>query len=295
LELLKKALGETAASVNGLLELLLPVQDGPEHQLLDAMRYATLIGGKRIRPYLVVCSARLFGVPEARALRAAAAVEMLHCYSLAHDDLPAMDDDALRRGQPTCHVRFDEATAILAGDALLTMAFEVLADDETHPDSTVRCALVSKLAKAAGAHGMIGGQMLDLVAKGTPLNIPEVARLQRLKTGMLIEFSCLSGPILGKASQEAYHSMQNYAYDLGLAFQMTDDLLDAEGDEAEVGKKTRKDSDAGKATFVSLLGIDKARAQVRLIADQAASHLAGLGKNADPLRHLAQFVVERRA
>ena len=295
MELVQKALGESAASVNALLERLLPVKEGPERQLLDAMRYATLIGGKRIRPYLVLCGARLFGVPEARALRAAAAVEMLHCYSLVHDDLPAMDDDALRRGQPTCHVKFDEATAILAGDALLTMAFEVLADAETHADASVRCALVSELAKAAGAHGMVGGQMLDLVAEKTPLDMPEVARLQRLKTGMLIGFSCLAGPILGKVSPEARHAMQNYAHDLGLAFQITDDLLDAEGDEAEVGKKTRKDSDAGKATFVSLLGIDKARTQARMIADQAAGHLAGFDENADPLRQLAQFVVERRA
>ena len=290
-----EALAETAGAVNKLLGDLLVPEQGPEKQLLEAMRYATLGSGKRIRPFLVHATSRLFEVPDDRALRVAAAIEMVHCYSLVHDDLPAMDDDDLRRGQPTCHVKFDEATAILTGDALLTMAFEVLADPATHADPHVRCDLVSLLARAAGARGMVGGQMLDLVAENHTLDMPEVARLQRLKTGQLIGFSCEAGAILGKASEESRHALRNYAHDLGLAFQIADDLLDVEGDEAEVGKKTGKDAAAGKATFVSLLGVDRARTQAMAIAEQAAGHLESFGDKAAVLRQLAQFVVERRA
>ncbi len=289
------ALAEDARAVTETLNRLLSTEDSAESRLTEAMRYATLNGGKRVRPFLVMTSARLFNVAESSALRVAAAVEMVHCYSLVHDDLPAMDDDEIRRGQPTCHVRFDEATAILAGDALLTKAFQVLADPDTHPDPAVRSNLVAELAHAAGDEGMVAGQMLDLMAEDTALGMSEVTRLQRLKTGMLIGFACESGAILGKAPEAARHALRAYVHDLGLAFQIVDDLLDVEGDEKEVGKKTGKDQAAGKATFVSLLGCERARAQADMLAAQAAQHLELFAEKANHLRELAQFVVKRRA
>ena len=289
------ALAEDARAVTETLNRLLSTEDSAESRLTEAMRYATLNGGKRVRPFLVMTSARLFNVAESCALRVAAAVEMVHCYSLVHDDLPAMDDDELRRGQPTCHVRFDEATAILAGDALLTKAFQVLADPDTHSDPAVRSDLVAKLAHAAGDEGMVAGQMLDLMAEDATLGMSEVTRLQRLKTGMLIGFACESGAILGKAPEAARHALRAYVHDLGLAFQIVDDLLDVEGDEKEVGKKTGKDQAAGKATFVALLGRDRARAQADMLAGQAAQHLELFAEKANHLRELAQFVVKRRA
>ncbi|MFQ5763739.1 MAG: polyprenyl synthetase family protein [Rhodospirillales bacterium] len=292
---LKKALTANAKAVSGVLDDLLAVGDGPESRVMEAMRYATLGGGKRIRPFLVTASADLFNVGRASALRVAAAVEMVHCYSLIHDDLPAMDDDELRRGKPTCHVKFDEATAILAGDALLTKAFEVLAGDGTHADPAVRAELTLALAEAAGEAGMVGGQMLDLFAEDHELNMPEITRLQRMKTGALIAVSCEAGAILGKASENARHVLRAYAHDVGLAFQIADDLLDVEGDEKEVGKKTGKDAAAGKATFVSLLGVERAREQAELLADQAASHLEIFAEKGKLLKDLAQYVVNRRA
>ena len=288
------ALAEDARAVTETLNRLLSTEDSAESRLTEAMRYATLNGGKRVRPFLVMTSVRLFSVAESCALRVAAAVEMVHCYSLVHDDLPAMDDDDLRRGQPTCHVRFDEATAILAGDALLTKAFQVLADPDTHSDPAVRSDLVAELAHAAGDEGMVAGQMLDLMAEDTTLGMSEVTRLQRLKTGMLIGFACESGAILGKAPAAARHALRAYVHDLGLAFQIGDDLLDVEGDEKELGKKTGKDQAAGKATFVSLLGRDRARAQADMLAGQAAQHLELFAEKANHLRELAQFVVKRR-
>ena len=287
-------LGRSATAVERVLDDLLSENDRPEARLMDAMRYGTLGGGKRIRPFMVLSSAQLFNVAETCALRVAAAVEMVHCYSLVHDDLPAMDDDELRRGQPTCHVAFDEATAILAGDALLTRAFEVLADPATHSDPAVRCGLVVALSRAIGADGMVGGQMLDLIAEHHALEMPEVTRLQRMKTGMLIAFACESGAILGKAAKPVRHALHAYAHDLGLAFQIADDLLDVEGDEKEVGKKTGKDQEAGKATFVSLMGVERARGQARMLTDQAIQHLDLFAEKADPLRDLARFVIERR-
>jgi farnesyl diphosphate synthase len=292
---LQKAMAESARAVSETLDRLLKVGDGREARLMEAMRYSSLGGGKRIRPFMVTAGARLFAVAESCALRAAAAVEMVHCYSLVHDDLPAMDDDDLRRGQPTCHVRFDEATAILAGDALLTRAFEVLADVPTHPDPQVRSQLVLALAKASGADGMVGGQMLDLLAENARLDMPEITRLQRMKTGALIAFACEAGAILGKAAEPARHALRAYAHDLGLAFQIADDLLDVEGTAAEVGKKTGKDAAAGKATFVSLLGVDRAKAQAQMLAEQAGRHLEMFDEKADYLRELARFVVNRRA
>lgn len=292
---LKKGMAETAEAVEETLDRLLALEGNPEDRVVEAMRYSTLDGGKRVRPFLVVSSCDLFEVARDISLRAAAAVEMVHCYSLIHDDLPAMDDDDLRRGQPTCHRKFDEATAILAGDALLTKAFEVLADPETHTDPNVRCALVQSLARAAGDKGMVGGQMLDLLAERATFGIPEVTRLQRMKTGMLISVSCEMGAILGRGSEEARHALVMYAHDLGLAFQIADDLLDVEGAAEEVGKATGKDAAAGKATFVSLLGVDRAREQARYLSEQAAQHLEIFGEKGELLRNLAYFVVERRA
>ena len=292
---LKKAMADNAKAVNEVLDELLEAGDGPEVRVVEAMRYSALNGGKRIRPFLVTASADLFNVDRPSALRAAAAIEMVHCYSLIHDDLPAMDDDDLRRGKAACHIEFDEATAILAGDALLTKAFEVLADDRTHGNSTVRAELILVLAKAAGDAGMVGGQMLDLVAKDHALNMPEITRLQRMKTGALIAVSCEAGAIMGRASEKARHALHAYAHDIGLAFQIADDLLDVEGDEEEVGKKTGKDAAAGKATFVSLLGRERAREQAGLLADQAAMHLDLFEEKGKLLRDLAYFVVSRTA
>lgn len=295
METFQTRLDQDAEFVTRALDALLAEEQGPEGRLMDAVRYSALMGGKRVRPYLTLRTAALFNVDPKCALRAAAAIEMVHCYSLVHDDLPAMDNDDLRRGQATCHIEYDEATAILAGDALLTRAFEVLAEEETHQDASVRVELVQELAKASGPAGMVGGQMLDLVAHQHDLDMNEIARLQRMKTGGLINFACLSGAVLGKASESSRHKLLGYAHDLGLAFQIVDDLLDVIGDEDQVGKRIGKDEDQGKATFVSLMGIEGAREQARLLGDQAIEHLEIFEEKADPLRDMAHFVVNRVA
>jgi len=292
---LAAALAATAADVNAELDLLLPLPEGPERRVHEAVRYASLDGGKRLRPFLVRQSASLFHVAPAAALRVGCALEMIHCYSLVHDDLPCMDDDDLRRGRPTCHRRFDEPTALLAGDALLTRAFEILAGETTHADPQVRCQLVVELAHAAGAQGMVGGQMIDLQAANLSMDVPAITRLQQMKTGRLIAFACEAGAIMGKAAPQQRQALRNYAHDIGLAFQIADDLLDIEGDAAEVGKALRKDAEAGKATFVSLLGLERARAQADMLAEQACRHLDPFGERADLLRATARFIVERRA
>ena len=292
---LDQALADTAGQVETTLERILTTQHGPRGQLLESMRYAALDGGKRLRPFLVVQCAGLFTVARESAFRTAAAVELVHCYSLVHDDLPAMDDDDLRRGKPTVHKAFDEATAILAGDALLTLAFEVLAHDDTHSNPQTRCLLVSALARAAGAHGMAGGQSLDLEAGTREMDIGEVTRLQQLKTGALIAFACEAGAILGRAAEPAHEALRGYAHDLGLAFQIADDLLDVEGSAEETGKAVGKDEAQGKATFVSILGAARARDQAHMLAGQAIEHLAIFDKEADLLREVARYVVERRS
>lgn len=292
---LAAALKLVGEQVNAELDWLLPLGDGPESRVHAAMRYVALDGGKRLRPFLVLQSASLFNVAHGAAIRVACALEMVHCYSLVHDDLPCMDDDDLRRGRPTCHRQFDEATALLAGDALLTRAFEVLAAEATHSDPQVRCQLVADLAHAAGGQGMVGGQMVDLQAAQLDMDVAAITRLQQMKTGRLIGFGCEAGAVLGKASANLRLALRNYAHDLGLAFQIADDLLDVEGDAAQVGKRVGKDADAGKATFVSLLGVDRARAQARMLADQACAHLDPFGDKADLLRETARFVVERQA
>jgi farnesyl diphosphate synthase len=292
---LESALGEAADAVNRTLDRLVPPVDGAERRVVEAMRYALMGGGKRIRPFLVLNSARLFDVPEMGALRAAAAIEMVHSYSLVHDDLPAMDNADLRRGRPSVHRQFDEATAILVGDGLLTQAFEVLAAEETHANPLVRSELVLALAQAAGAAGMVGGQMIDLEAQHAKLDLAAITRLQRLKTGAIIRFSCEAGAILASAPTKERRALQLYADDLGLAFQIADDLLDVESSAAVTGKPVGQDQAAGKATFVAVLGVDEARRRANAIADRAASHLAGFEERADLLCEMAQFVVNRRS
>ncbi|WP_119678957.1 polyprenyl synthetase family protein [Indioceanicola profundi] len=291
---LQTAMADTVEQVEAAIDVLLPRTDLAEAKLYDAMRYGCLGGGKRLRPFLVMESARMFGVNPACALRTAAAVEFIHCYSLIHDDLPAMDNADLRRGRRTVHLEFDEATAILAGDGLLTAAFEILSDPETHEDPSVRCKLVAALARAAGPRGMVGGQMLDLIAETTTFDIGAITRLQRMKTGDMIAFSATAGAILGRASPAHLHSLQAYAHDLGLAFQIADDLLDVEGTEEETGKPVQRDEQAGKATFVSILGVERARDQAGRLAEQASRHLEIFGDRADMLKEVARFVVERR-
>lgn len=292
---LKQALQAEAKAVDHMLDLLLEIPDGAEARLVEAMRYSVLGGGKRIRPFLVMMTSRLFGVDDQSALRVAAALEMVHCYSLIHDDLPAMDDDDLRRGRATCHIEYDDATAILAGDALLTCAFEVLADEETHQDPNVRLKLISELAKASGMNGMVGGQMIDLMAETRELDLPEITRLQRLKTGALIVFACKAGAILGKTGELKNHALRNYGHDLGLAFQIADDLLDVEASVEETGKKVGKDAERGKATFVSLLGLERAHEQANMLSEQACKHLDVFDKGTDLLRQMTHYVVNRRS
>jgi farnesyl diphosphate synthase len=285
----------TAAEVEATLEALLPAVEGPHGRLYEAMRYATLSGGKRLRAFLVMAGAELFQVSPARALRVAAAIEMVHAYSLIHDDLPAMDDALLRRGRPACHLAFDEATAILAGDALLTLAVEILADAPTHPDAVVRCELIRALTRAAGPAGMCGGQMQDLLGENRALDLEAVARMERLKTGALMGFSAAAGALLAAAPGEVQGALGRYGEELGLAFQIKDDLIDATGDAAAAGKDLGRDECAGKATFVSLLGVEGAERALRAQANRAAGCLAGFGDDAATLRQVVEFVVGRRA
>ena len=287
------ALAEHAAVVEAAIDTLLPLPDGHERRLVEAMRYATLGGGKRMRGFLVMEVAGLFGVARASAARVAASVEMLHAYSLVHDDLPSMDDDDLRRGQPSTHRRFDEATAILAGDALQARAFELLADAETHSDPLARCELVAALGLASGARGMAGGQMIDMATEGQALTNEEVTRLQALKTGRLIQYSAEAGAILGRAAAPLRAQVAAYGRDLGAAFQIVDDVLDAVGTTEGIGKTAGKDEAAGKATVVALLGVERARAQAVMLAGQAAEYLAAFDGRADGLRALAGYVVAR--
>jgi farnesyl diphosphate synthase len=279
---------------------LLGGEIGRPARLLEAMRYAGLGAGKRFRPFLVVESASLFGVDRNQALMAGAALECIHCYSLVHDDLPAMDNDDLRRGQPTVHKAFDDATAILAGDGLLTLAFDIASRAETHPDAAVRVELVQALARASGLGGMVGGQMLDLAAEGRfdggtvqRLGEKEILTLQAMKTGALLKFACSAGGILGKASAAQRDALDRYGAAVGQAFQIADDLLDVEGDPALVGKQTGKDAEAGKATIVGILGVDGAKARLRTIVSDAEAALKPFGKSADVLIAGAKFVADR--
>jgi farnesyl diphosphate synthase len=290
---LKRAMQAAAQDIEATLDLLIPKSVGPEAPLFDAMRYAALSGGKRLRPFLAFQCGRLFDVGHQALRQTGAAIECVHIYSLVHDDLPAMDNDPLRHGKPTLHCAFDEATAILAGDALLTFAFGLLARPDTAPDPFVRCELIARMAAAVGARGMVGGQMMDLKTDTYDHTIETVTRLQRLKTGALIAFACEAGGLMAKASPRAMSALNGYAHDLGLAFQITDDLLDATGDTERMGKAGRKDKAAGKATVVEILGVERARDQAQRLATQAMHHLDMFDERADLLRAIAEFAVER--
>jgi farnesyl diphosphate synthase len=296
-----KRLDATAADTEAVLgqllaDTLLPDEIARPRRLMEAMRYSTLGGGKRLRPFLVVESAAVFGVPRASALLAGAALECIHCYSLIHDDLPAMDNSELRRGRPTLHKQYDDATAILAGDGLLTLAFDIISRDELHSDPTVRLLLTRALARASGIGGMVGGQMLDLAGEGRfgdrePVN---VARLQQMKTGALLRYGCIAGAILGQASRQDYQALDDYGRALGEAFQIADDLLDVEGDAAALGKQTGQDAALGKTTFVTQLGVEGARQRVRDLIAKADSALAPFGARGEVLRATSRFVAERK-
>ena len=292
---LSDAMKECGVLVENELDKLIVVPNTPEKKVAEAMRYAVLGGGKRLRPFLLMEVAGLFNVTPTGALRAGAALEMVHCYSLIHDDLPCMDNDDMRRGKPSCHIAFGETTALLAGDALLTRAFDVLADEKTHSDPVVRCQLVIELARAAGMNGMIGGQQLDMMAGDIDMDLVEVTRLQQMKTGRLISFACEAGAIMGKAPYNERQILMAYAKDIGLAFQIADDILDVESSAEAMGKNVRKDVDAAKATFVSFVGVDEAKKQARTLVEQAVSYLDIFDARADMLRDLARFVVERKS
>lgn len=291
---LDEAIEEVREAVGKTIVRLLPETDLAEAPLFDAMRYGAS-SGKRLRPFMVIQSAKLFNVDPSRARRVAAAVEMVHAYSLIHDDLPAMDNADLRRGKPTVHRAFDEATAVLAGDGLLTLAFDILTDTDTHEDPRVRCELVSMLAKAAGPHGMVGGQMLDMIGETTNFDLGTISRLQRMKTGKLMAFACEAGAILGKGSDAQRRALCNYAFDLGLAFQVTDDILDVEQPVGVTGKPANQDEKAGKSTFVSTMGKEQAKQRAEMLIDQAIGHLHVFSGRADLLKELAYYVLNRRA
>ena len=294
---IRTELKDFASSFNGELKQYFPLPKGPEKRVVEAMEYSVLNGGKRIRPFLVKETAGLFGVPLNQALRVGAALEMLHVYSLIHDDLPAMDNDDWRRGKPTCHKQFDEATAILAGDALLTYAFEIMSHRNTHPDPQVRCQLVQLLAQAAGGfRGMVAGQMLDLLAENmsAPQNSEDlIYSIEEMKTGRLLRFAIEAGAVLGGADLASHNALMLYARKIGLTFQISDDILDVEGDQALVGKTLHKDEAQNKLTFVSLYGLQGAKDLARKLTDEAIEALAVFGNKAENLRNLAQFIISR--
>ena len=292
---LARALSATAAAVEEVLDAELPRPEGAQARLFEAMRYSILGGGKRLRAFLVRSGARLAGADDGGALLVAAALEMVHGYSLIHDDLPAMDDDDLRRGKPSCHVAFDEATAILAGDALLTLAFELLSAPRVHPDPSVRCDLVRAMAKAVGGEGMVGGQMIDLAAEHGGADYELTVTLERMKTGALIAFSCEAGAILAHRDGEYRRSLREFGQDVGLAFQVIDDVLDVVGDEAALGKTVGKDAAAGKATFIAALGLEGARREAVALVERGVARLDGLGEGAGPLRAFGEYVLARQS
>ena len=292
-DLLKSALARVQDDVDRAFDAYLPVPSDSRARLVEAMRHATIGGGKRVRPLLVVAVADLYRVDRSAAIAAGCAVEAIHSYSLIHDDLPCMDDDELRHGKPTVHRAFDEATAVLAGDALHALAFDILTQSDVSSDPFVRSELVSVLARASGHEGMAGGQVMDMAADEEDYDLHQVTRLQQLKTGALLGASVEMGAILGRVPPEGRAHLRAYARDIGLAFQIADDLLDVEGDEALAGKALRKDGEQGKATFVTLMGAEKAREQARALVDQAIGHVAGHGSDARLLEALARFVIER--
>ncbi|MEL1250384.1 polyprenyl synthetase family protein [Aurantiacibacter gilvus] len=292
-DLLGTGLLRVQREIDAAFDALLPIPDDARAPLVEAMRYATIDGGKRVRPMLLVTVAEMYGASRDAAVRAGSAIEAIHVYSLIHDDLPCMDDDDMRHGKPTLHKKFDEATAVLAGDSLHALAFEVLGGTHVSNDPFIRAELVHALATASGHNGMAGGQVMDMAADKEEFDLHGVTRLQQLKTGALLGAAVEMGAILGKVPADGRAHLRNYARDIGLAFQIADDLLDEEGDEAKAGKALRKDAEQGKATFVSLMGVDAARAQAHALSEQAIGHLSNHGAEADLLRALARFIVER--
>ena len=289
----KQELSRFSAEFEPVHRGLLPSADQSHADLVDAMVYATIGGGKYLRPYIVRCSAEMFGVAPSSSLRAGSAVEAIHAYSLVHDDLPALDNDDLRRGRPTCHRAFGEATAVLAGDGLLTLAFEILSGGATHRSAKVRLELVSALAKAAGASGMIGGQMIDLDCENRDVDFATAEKLARKKTGALFSFATSAGAILGVADERERSALSEFGSDMGLAFQIVDDILDVEGDEAVIGKRAGKDSDAGKATFISILGLEGAKSELTRVVRRATGRLERFGDRAEALRAIVKFIAVR--
>ncbi|MBY6013989.1 polyprenyl synthetase family protein [Qipengyuania gaetbuli] len=292
-DLLAEAFEQVQAEVDGAFDAFLPVPQDTRARLVEAMRYSVIGGGKRVRPLLVCATAQLFGVSRQAAVNAGCAVEAIHAYSLIHDDLPCMDDDDLRHGKPTLHKAFDEATAVLAGDCLHALAFDILTMPDTSSDPFVRAELVAALAKASGHDGMAGGQMMDIMSEEQEYDLRQITRLQQLKTGALLAASVEMGAILGRVPPEGRTHLRAYARDIGLAFQIADDLLDVEGDEEKAGKALRKDEGQGKQTFVTIMGREQARAQAEMLVEQAGQHLASHGADARLLAELARFIVKR--
>lgn len=286
---------QTAALIETALDEMIPADEGPLGRVAGAMRWGALDGGKRLRPFLVIAAADMFDCPRERSIRVGCAVEMIHCYSLVHDDLPAMDDSDLRRGRPSVHKKYDDATAILAGDALLTQAFELLAEEKTHPDGNVRCKVALELARASGKAGMVGGQMIDIYAEQKDFDLAGVTELQRLKTGALIRFSAVGGGLIGEAADDEVAALAAYAEDLGLAFQIVDDILDATADAETLGKPAGQDAEMDKATFIKLLGMDGAKSKAAELVDRCKAHLDRFGDVAAPLNGAADFVFERKS
>lgn len=294
MERLENKLGETRRVMNEAIDRLLPIPAGREKRVVEAMRYSAISTGKALRPFLTMTIGEMLGVNKQTAIRIGAAIELLHTYSLIHDDLPAMDNDTLRRGKPTNHIQFDEATAILAGDALQALAFEVLSDPETHPDAAIRSRLVLELARSAGMNGMVGGQMLDLIGETTVLTLPEIERMQALKTGALLWFACMAPALTVPVPQEQSEALAQYAQAIGLLFQITDDILDVEGSVSSMGKTLGKDSEAHKSTFVSILGLEKAKSLAHNLADRGMAALSVFGNKADLLKDTITFILERK-
>lgn len=292
---LKDALGTASVEVEAAMDALCPKSLLLEGRVFDSMRYSLFAGGKRLRPFLVMAASDLFMVPHESSVRAAAAIEMIHTYSLIHDDLPCMDDDDLRRGKPTNHRQFDEATAVLAGDALQPLAFQTLLDPSTDADAGIRLELAQTLAHAAGAEGMVGGQMIDLQAETTSYDLDQITRLQNMKTGALIAWSCEAGATLGRATAPEREALRQYGLDLGLAFQIADDVLDIEATPEQMGKATSKDAEAGKETFITLLGLDGAKKRAADLIHNATARLDLFGERAFLLRDVAAYVIERRS
>ena len=288
-----KYLNESADIVSSEILNILNSSKNYSKNFLSAMKYVINVGGKRLRPIFVLEICKIFGVKYDHAMRVAICIELIHCYSLVHDDLPSMDDDSIRRGHPTCHIKYDEATAILVGDAFLTLAFEILSEKKTHPDAEVRCKLINELSRSSGLSGMVGGQKLDLEAESKTLKLSEIKNLQKLKTGELFRFSCVAGSILAKKSYKDFENLEEYAYKLGLAFQIQDDLLDVTGDELKTGKKLKKDLKRGKQTFVSFMGIKKAKESAEKLIEEALSIISNYGEDGENLKQITKIIINR--